>query len=134
MGKRRTSSMQQLEAAVEVGLQLHGQGAVVHGLRELAPGDLAVGDEDDGAQPGACRIGSHGGGGVAGGGAGDPLEAALDGDGHGRGHAGIFEGAGGVHALVLGQQPVDAGQLGAAGHLVERGIALAQGDDVVADC
>ncbi len=62
------------DAAVEVGLELDGEGAVVHGLRELAPGDLAFGDEDDAAEAGAGGVGGHGGGGVAGGGAGDPLE------------------------------------------------------------
>ena len=131
MGKRRDELGEDADAAVEVGLELDGEGAVVHGLRELAPGDLAFGDEDDAAQAGARGVGGHGGGGVAGGGAGDPLEAALDGDGEGGGHAGVLEGAGGVHALVLGEEPVDAGDLGAARQLVERRVALAEGDDVV---
>ena len=96
------------DAAVEVGLELDGERAVVHRLRELAPGDLAFGDEDDAAQTGAGGVGSHGGGCVAGGGAGDPLEAALGGDRESGGHAGVLEGAGGVHALMLGQQPVEA--------------------------
>ncbi len=122
---------QQADAAVEVGLELDGHRAVVHRLRELAPGDLALGDENDGAQAGARGIGGHGGRSIAGGRAGDPLEAALDGDRERGGHAGVLEGAGGVHALVLGEQPVEPGDLRAARHLVERGVALAQGDDVV---
>ena len=32
---------------------------------------------------------------------------------------------------MLGEEPVDAGDFGAAGQLVERGVALAEGDDVV---
>ncbi len=119
------------DAAVEVGLELDGERTVVHGLGELAPGDLAFGDEDDAAQAGAGGVGGHGGGGVAGGGAGDPLEAALGGDGEGGGHAGVLEGAGGVHALMLGEEPVDAGDFGAAREVVERGVALAEGDDVL---
>ena len=55
---------------------------------------------------------------------------ALGGDGEGGGHAGVLEGAGGVHALVLGEEPVDAGGFGAAGEIVEGGVAFAEGDDV----
>ena len=129
-GKARDQLGEDADAAVEVGLELDGERAVVHRLRELAPGDLAFGDEDDAAQAGAGGIGGHGGRGVAGGGAGDPLEAALGGDGERGGHAGVLEGAGGIHALVLGEQPVDADGLGAARQVVERRVAFAQGDDI----
>ena len=37
---------------------------------------------------------------------------------------------GGVHALVLGEEPVDAGGFGAAGQFVERRVAFAEGGDV----
>ena len=56
---------------------------------------------------------------------------ALGGYGEGGGHAGVLEGAGGVHALVLGEEPVDASDFGAAREVVEGGVALAEGDGVL---
>ena len=129
MGNRFTSSTENFDATVEVGLELDGERAVVHRLGELAPGDLAFGDEDDAAQTGAGGVGGHGGGGVAGGGAGDPLELALGGDGEGGGHAGVLEGGRRVHALVFGQEPVDARSFCAARKIVEGRVAFAKGDD-----
>jgi hypothetical protein len=46
-------------AAVEVGAELDGGGAVVHGLRELAPGNLALGNEDERLQTGAGGVSGH---------------------------------------------------------------------------
>jgi hypothetical protein len=117
------------DASVEVGFELDGEGAVVHRLREFAPGDLSFGDEDDAAETGAGGVGSHGGGGVACGGAGNPLEATLRGNRERGGHAGVLEGARRVHALMLGEEPVDTGGFGAPGKIVEGGVAFAEGDD-----
>ena len=98
---------------------------------KLAPGDFSFGDEDDGAETSPGSIRGHGGGGVAGGGAGDPLEAALHRDGQCGGHAGVFEGTRGIHALVLGQDPVDAEGVGGAGQIIEGSVAFAQGGDLL---
>src|SRR5206468_6128311 len=117
------------DATVEVGLELDGERTVVHRLRELAPGNLALRNENDAAKTGAGSISSHCRRSIACRGACDPLEAALGGDGEGGRHAGVFEGAGGVHALVLGQEPVDACTFGAAGKIVERSVAFAESDD-----
>ncbi len=129
MGNRFTSSTENVDATVEVGFELDGERAVVHRLGEFAPGDLAFGDKDDAAQTGAGGVGSHGGGGVAGGGAGDPLELALGRNGEGGGHAGVLEGGRRVHALVFGQEPVDARSFCAARKIVEGRVAFAKGDD-----
>jgi len=129
MGNFCTSSPRILTQTVEVGLELDGKRAIVHRLRELAPGDLALRDEDDATKTRAGRISCHRRGRISRRRACDPLEATLGGDGKRSGHARVFEGAGGVHALVLGEQPVDAGGFGAAGKIVERGVALAESDD-----
>src|SRR5436309_1220287 len=83
-------------AAFQVGLELDGERTVVHRLRELAPGNLALRNENDAAKTGAGSISSHCRRSIACRGACDPLEAALGGDGEGGRHAGVFEGAGGV--------------------------------------
>ena len=129
-GEAADDLSEQADAAVEVGLDLQRQGAVVHSLRELAPRDFSFGDEDERTHARAGGVGRHGRGGVAGGGAGHPLKATLGSNGQGGGHAGVFERAGGIHALVLGQQPVEAKRGGGAGQVVERGIAFAQRDGV----
>ena len=105
---------QHANAAVEIGLQLAGYGAVIHGLRQLAPGNLSFGNQHQAAQPGARRIGGHRGRRVPGGGAGDPLESSLLGHAECRGHACVFEGAGGIHALMLGKELIDAERFGGA--------------------
>jgi len=87
---------------------------------ESLPQAILPRDEDDGPQTGARGVGGHGGRSISRGGASDPLEAALNGDGDCSRHAGVLEGGRRVHALVLGQQPVDAGTFGGAGHLIER--------------
>ena len=48
------------DAAIEVGFELDGESTVVHGLGELAPGDLAFGDEDYAAEASAGCVGGHG--------------------------------------------------------------------------
>ncbi len=47
------------------------------------------------------------------------------GGGRGDGHAGVFEGGGRVHSLVLGLKRVEAGYAGAAGQIVEWRVPLA---------
>ena len=115
---------QQCQAAVEVGLQLAGHRAVVHRLRELAPGDLAVGNQHQALQPGARGISGHRRRSVSGRRAGHPLEAPLLGHAHCRGHARVLEGAGRIHSLVLGEELVDPQPLGGARQMIERRIAL----------
>ena len=48
----------------------------------------------------------------------------------GRGHSGVFERAGGIHALVLGKELVHSKGAGGTRQGVERGVALAQGDGI----
>ena len=61
---------------VEVAGDLHGQGPVVEGLGQLAVGDLAGADEDDGPhQAGGGAVDGERGAGVAGAGAGGPSGA-----------------------------------------------------------
>ena len=47
---------QQVETAIEVRPQLAGNGTVIHRLRELTPGDLALRNQHQAAQPGARRL------------------------------------------------------------------------------
>ena len=114
------------QAAVEVGLQLAGHRAVVHRLRQLAPGNLAVGNQHQAAQPGARRISGHRRRSIPSRRAGHPLEAALLGHAHRRRHARVFERSGRIHPLVLGKKLVDSQRLGRARQVIERRIALAQ--------
>ena len=120
---------QHAHATVKVGAQLHRGCAVVHGLRELSPRNLAFRNQHQAAQSGARGVSGHRCGGVACGGASDPLEAAVHGDRERSGHSGVLERAGRIHALVLGEQPVHAQRSGGFGHLVERCVALAQRHD-----
>ena len=115
-------------AAVEVSIQLAGDGAVIDGLGELGPGDLALGQQDQAVHAGAGGVGRHGGRGVAGGGAGHPLEAALARLRKRSRHARVFERAGGVHALVFGVELLHAQLFRALQEPVERRVAFAQRD------
>ena len=93
--------LQQAQAAVEIGAQLAGDSAVVESLRKFAPGNFSFGHEHQAAHAAASGVGGHGGGSISGGSAGDPAKSGLAGEGGGDGHAGIFEGAGGIHSLML---------------------------------
>ena len=123
--------LQQAEAAVEVGAQLAGEGAVVERLGEFAPGDFAFGHEHQAAHAAARGIGGHGCRRVAGGSAGHPAVSGLAGEGGGDGHAGVLERAGGVHALMLGKEARNAGDAGGLRKFVEWSVAFAQRDDVL---
>ncbi len=90
-----------LEAVVEVAVDLDQLRAVHHGLGELARGDLALRDQHRAGDPGRGRVGRGGGGGVAGRGAHHRGRAVADGPRHRRDHAAILEGAGRVHTLDL---------------------------------
>jgi hypothetical protein len=124
--------VQHFHAAVEVGAELAGDGAVVERLRELTPRDFAVGNEDEAPHAAAGGISSHRSGGVAGGGAGDPAKPFLAGEGGGGGHARVFEGGGGVHALMLGLEGANSSGAGTAREIIEGGIPFPQRDGVVA--
>ena len=117
------------DAAVEVGPQLQRVCAVVHGLRQLAPGNLAFRNQHQRTHTGARGIGGHGGGGVAGGRAGDPRKAFLVRHGKRGGHAGVLEGPGRVHALVLAVQALVPQLARAVPQVKQRGISFAQGHD-----
>ena len=119
------------EDLIEVGFDLEGAGAVFEGLGEFAEADVAVGEEDDGFESGGGGVGGHGGGGVAGGDAGDAAEAEAAGLGGAAGHAIVLEGAGGVEALVLEAEGVEAGVGGGVRGIEEGCVAFAEGDGVV---
>ncbi len=126
------------EAGVEVAGDLEGGCAVVEGLAELAEGDLAGADEDEGADAGVSGVEGEGGAGVSGAGAGDDGGVDHSGVGEAGGHAVVFEGAGGVHALVLevevwwsgGGPAAHAEGAGECVGFLEDGFAFADGDDV----
>jgi len=59
-----------------------------------------------------------------------PTRSRARGHAHGRGHARVLEGSGGIHALVLGVELVDAEGFGGARKMVERRIAFAEGHRV----
>ena len=101
-GRAPNQFLQQAEAAVEVGAQLAGDRTVVEGLGEFAPGDFAFGNEHQAAHAAARGIGGHGRGRVAGGSAGHPAKSGLAREGGGHRHAGVFERAGRIHALMFG--------------------------------
>ncbi len=122
--------LHQAHAVVEVAAQLDGDRAVHHGLGQLAHGDLALGNEHEGSDAGARRIGRRRGGGVAGGGADHRLAPLIHRLGHRHGHATVLEGASGVEPLVLDVDVHLLAQL--AWDVVEadeRRVALAQADD-----
>ena len=61
-----TDFLHEGHAAVEVCIQRQRQGAVGDGLNQLGVGYLALGEENDGLQPGDGAVGSQRRGGVAG--------------------------------------------------------------------
>ena len=84
-----------------------------------------------GCEPGGAGVGGHGGGRIAGGNAGHAAHAEPHGLGGAAGHAVVLERAGGVEALVLEDEAVEAGVFGGAGRVEQRRVALAQGDHAV---
>ena len=86
---------------VEVGFDSNGSGTVVEGLGELAEGDVSMRINDERFEAGGGGVGGHGGRGVR--------------LGWRRRHAVVFEAAGGVVALVLEGDGVEAGVGGGFG-------------------
>jgi hypothetical protein len=124
--------VQDLDASVEVGADLAGDGAVVERLRELAPGNFAFGDKDKAAHAAAGSVGGHGRGRVPSRRAGDPAESFLAREGCGGSHAGVFERGGRVHALMFGLECVHTCRTSTTRKVIERSIAFLQRDRVVA--
>ena len=79
-----------------------------------------------GLQAGGAGVGGHGGRGVAGGDAGHALHAQPQRLRHAAGHAVVFERSGGIEALVLEGEPVEAAILGGPRRVEQRRVALAQ--------
>jgi len=122
---------------VEVAGNLHRQRSVVQRLRQLAVGDLARADEDDGPhQPGGRAEDGEAGAGVARRGARRPAGADDAGVGERRRHAVVLEAARRVHPLVLEEQlPGVETRIGRdrVGPLAER-LPLADRHDSVVGC
>ena len=116
---------------VEIAGDLHGQRAVVEGLRELAVGDFARADEDHGLhQPRDGAVEGQRGAGVAGRGAGGVRGADQPGVAEGGRHAVVLEAARGIHSLILQVQPAGR-HAGVAGHAfggVQQRLPFADGD------
>src|SRR5262249_4350061 len=83
--------LQELEAAVEIGLKLDGERAIFERLRQFSPCNLSFRNQDQAPQICACCIGSHRRRGISGRGAPDPLESLLLSNGKRNGHASVFE-------------------------------------------
>src|SRR5207237_8190917 len=79
----------EVERLVEVAVELDDPGTVDQGLRQLPGRNLALRDEHGADDPGPGRVGSSGGRGIAGRGAGDRLGPAFhclrDREGHSAG-------------------------------------------------
>ena len=119
-----------LHGVVEVAGDLHGQGAVVEGLGQLAVGNLAAADEDHGPhQTGRGAEDSERRAGVAGAGAGGAAGADHAGMGERGRHAVVLEAARGVQPFVL-QEQLARLQADVRGHGVgalQDGLTLADG-------
>ena len=116
----------QLKGVLIGALHADDRGAEDPQLGHLAPGG-AAGHKDVGGQPGRRRIARQGGGGVAGGGAGNGVRPRLPGLDDRQGGGPVLEGGRRILAVVLeveGIQPQGPGQpVG----LIERGPAHPQG-------
>ena len=122
--------IQHAHAAVEVSLQLAGDGAVVEGLRKFSPGDLALRNQDQAAHSCTRGVSGHRSRSVAGGGARHPAEASLPGERRGCRHAGIFERPGRIHALMFGEELLNSRGAAAGRQLIKRRVAFPQSDDL----
>ncbi len=118
-------------AAVEVGFQLAGDRAVVERLRQLAPGNFAVGNQHQAVQSAARGVRGHRRGSVSGRSARHPLVSRLPRERRRHGHARIFERAGRIHPLMFGEKLLHARALGAMRQRIQRRIALAKRDDLL---
>ncbi len=121
----------QRENLIEVGFHLKRARAVFQRLRQLAVGDVAVRDEDDGIESGGAGIGRHGCGRVAGGDARHALAAESNRLRDAAGHAVVFERSGGIEALVFERQPIQAAVLSGARRVQQRRVAFAKRDDLM---
>ena len=118
----------QLQAVVEVALDLQQPCAVRQRLRHLAERDLALRHQHGADHPGAHGVGGGGRAGVAGRRADDRVGALLSGLGDRERHAAVLEGAGRVGALDL-EVHVAAGALGDGERRDQRRPTLAQRHD-----
>ena len=117
-------------ASVEIRLELAGDRSVVERLRELSPGNLAVGDEHQAVKASACRVRCHGCRGIPGRCTRNPVITSLPRKGRGYRHACVFERACGVHTLVFSIKLLYAGRLSAVDQFVNGRIAFADGNDL----
>ena len=97
-----------LQRGVEAAFERDHLGAVHKRLRELVHGDLARGDDHDGADAHACGIGGHRCGCVASRSAHQNAAAGLERLRHRNHHAAVLERTGGIQALVLEKETAEA--------------------------
>ncbi len=115
-------------ATIKISFQLARHRAVIQRLRQFAPGDLSIRDEDEASHASPRCVGGHRGGSIARGGAGYPMKSFLTSERRGHSHARVLERSGRIHSLMLGQQLLHSGDLGAGRHFVKRCVAFAQSD------
>ena len=108
MGVRIGDLARDGEGAVELAAHAHDVRAVGHRLTQLAERNVALRHEDDATQPRCCCVGGGGGRGVAGRGTKNGLVACLQRFGDCHDHAAVLEGARGVAALQLEEEPPNA--------------------------
>src|SRR5205823_8071919 len=116
--------IQYAHTAVKIGFQLACDRAVVERLGEFAPGDLAFRNQHHAAHTSPRCICCHGSRGISRGSASNPAKPFQPGESGSYSHSGVFEGAGGIHALVLGKQPFHSSDASTLRKLVHRRVAL----------
>ena len=124
-----------LHGIVEVADDLDRQRPMIERLGELAVGDLARTDEDDRAKSeiGRRAVDGQGRRGVARAGTGDSPGRNHASMRERRGHAVVFEAAGGIHPLVLEPERagIEADVLADLVGALEQGLTFADRDDLV---
>ena len=105
----------QRQNLIEVRLHLQRPRAIFQRLRQLAEGNIAVRNEDDGIQPRRARVGRHGCRSVAGGNAGHALHVQPDGLRDAARHAVVLERSGRIEALMLEREPIESAVAAARG-------------------
>ena len=118
-----------LQAVVEVAINLDDIGAVGNRLRELAHRNLAVRNQHSATQASLQRVSCGGSGSVTGRSAHHSLRTIALSSGHGTGHAAVLERTGRVHTLKLQVNSV-AGLGGQRWGVNQRGTTLAQSHDL----